>query len=485
MSPILLGRSSAGLESPTSRIPLDHSNVNLDLSGVAGFFGGNVAVSAMSTVYFRRGRKYMGWYNNAGSCEIAQRYGQLARWSFWDGLFPGEDTPPAIVFKLDGNDGPSFIGLKSGAVRLAKTGHIAHLLCTQCQEQREAEMEEEEKEKEKAYIPNDLPFDAVVVDLSCATLQKQNPDQPNKPIELHTDIGPWWSYLPPLLPILASAATAAACVFFDDWICFSMIVLGMMASGISCWMIGTGQIFFRQLDAAEETSPSRAGILLDGDRIVVLKGPVETVSAITHGRFELVYKFPYHKGNDETYHVLGISSCILTVQFLAQLLIVPQGTFFGQIMFLVSLGCSWIYNCCVSPFSLEAQRHALFREVIVYPRSEEPSPDSPPSQTPAPSVFIPRFQRESFATRNSAIIFSLLMLISPTTEGGQEVTVREKILGKIIKDIFPNPDTCWVEGKKILAKEIVDLARKRNPAPPGSGTPPKGNTQVEEGKSGS
>ena len=67
----------------------DDTNINLDISGVAGFFGGDVEVSAMTTVHLYSARKYLGWYNTPGSYEIARRYGQVARSRFWDGLYPG------------------------------------------------------------------------------------------------------------------------------------------------------------------------------------------------------------------------------------------------------------------------------------------------------------------------------------------------------------------------------------------------------------
>lgn len=56
---------------------------DLDISGVAGFFGGDVSVSAMATVHIYEGRKWLGWYNQPGSYEIAKRYGQLSRSRFW------------------------------------------------------------------------------------------------------------------------------------------------------------------------------------------------------------------------------------------------------------------------------------------------------------------------------------------------------------------------------------------------------------------
>ena len=437
MPPVeISGQIAAKLGAPR-RVPFNNSNINLDLSGVAGFFGGDVAVTAMSTVYFRQGRKYLGWYNNPGSLEIAQTFGQLARWSVYDGLFPGEDIPPAIAFNLDGRDGPSFIAFKSGAVKLPKTGHLAYVVCEECREWKK------EVKKDKVLGENTKGFDAIIVDLDRG--KPNSTDAPAQSVKPHEDKGLLKTYIPPLLPILASAGAAAACVFFDDWICFAMIALGMVASGVSCWMIGTGKVVFRRLDASEEVLPCQAGILIDNedDQIIVLKGSVKQVTAITHGRFELQYK-TWRGANDETFHVLGISSCILVVQFLAQLLIVPQGTFFGQIMFLASLGCSWVYNCCISPFTLGSQRRALFQDVLGL------------QVTDARHARLER-QLVPLKSRTEAVVFSLFMLAFACSEHVTEETV----LVQIIQEVLPNPGGEWRNWKKELEEEILLYVQER------------------------
>ena len=48
------------------------------------------------------------------------------------------------------------------------------------------------------------------------------------------------------------------------------------------------------------------------------------------------------------------------------------------------------------------------------------------------------------------------MLITKTKYGDDNVQVREKILAKVIKDVYPNPDKDWVEWKKALAEQVVD-----------------------------
>jgi hypothetical protein len=102
-------------------VPINQSKANLDTSGVAGFFGGDEAISAMATVHLYRGRRWLGWYNSPGSYTVAKKFGQLANSRFWDGLFPGPNLTPAEVFGLDGKTGPHYWGVLSGTDMF--TGH--------------------------------------------------------------------------------------------------------------------------------------------------------------------------------------------------------------------------------------------------------------------------------------------------------------------------------------------------------------------------
>ena len=85
--------------------PLAGAKFTLNSAGVAGFFGGEEAISAMATVHLYKGRRFLGWFNSPGSYTIAKRFGRMANSRFWDGLFPGTNDSPAISFELDGKQG--------------------------------------------------------------------------------------------------------------------------------------------------------------------------------------------------------------------------------------------------------------------------------------------------------------------------------------------------------------------------------------------
>ncbi|RPD79751.1 hypothetical protein L226DRAFT_179376 [Lentinus tigrinus ALCF2SS1-7] len=381
------------------QIPLHDSDINLDISGVAGFFGGDVAVSAMATVHVYQGRKWLGWYNSPGSYEIAKRYGQLGRSRFWDGLYPGINVDPAVLFELDGLNGPKYRAVHSGTV-MYKTGHLAHLFLQEC------------KNIEAAHEVDDtrvtIPVCVTVAELSHQPAVEEHP-------RLFRD-----STSPlALIPIFTSFAAAVACAVFRDWFCFSMIVLGMLSSGVSCYVIGMGAFTFTH-PAPADGAPHGDGVLEGDGDIVVLKGPEGAVNPITRGRFSLKYN------SEPEYHNIGSSSMLLTIQFLAQLLIVPQGEIFGQIMFLSSLAVSWMYNSYLSSLDKESiQRRILVQQVLR----------------------VPRMRKYRLGTRTIMVVFVLLVL-SPADD---------QMLRKVMDDLLPNETHVWTIWKETVLHAIRNI----------------------------
>ncbi|KAI8998924.1 hypothetical protein BD414DRAFT_476451 [Trametes punicea] len=382
----------------TITIPLRDSRFSLDISGVAGFFGGDVAVSAMATVHIYQGRKWLGWYNSPGSYEIAKRYGQLGRSRFWDGLYPGINVDPAVLFELDGMQGPKYRGVHSGTI-MSKTGHLAHLFLQECKD-----------------IPRDKVWPVqgprISIPIAATVVMLHHRPKPEEHPRLFRDSTSALASI----PIVASLATCVACLVYQDWYCFSMILLGMFTSGVSCFVIGTGRFTFthpRHADGA----PKGDGVLIAEDQVIVLKGREGAVTPITRGRFSLKF------GSEPEYHNIGICSMFLTAQFLAQLLLVPQGELFGQIMFLCSLAVSWGYNSYLSSLDRESfQRRILMDQVL----------DSP------------RLRKYEFGTRTAMVVFVLLAL-SPA----QPETLR-----KTLDDLLPNETPVWNIWKRDVIEKV-------------------------------
>ncbi|KAG1735712.1 uncharacterized protein EDB91DRAFT_1250338 [Suillus paluster] len=282
---------------PTLNVP---THFNLDTSGVAGFFGGDEAISAMAT---------------------------LANSRFWDGLFPGPNLTPAEAFGLDGKPGPRYWGVFSGTDM--STGHLAYLVVQKAKEVEEV-VEVEGRET--------TPLSVTIVDVEDVMLK-------------HSDQAPMMSIHHALLaaiPIVISLATSALSAASGDWLAFALILLGVMSSGTSCFVIGSARLEFASVKEAAPGTPLADGILLTRNDVVIVRGAEKDINPITKGTFVL------RMDGGPEFRRIGLCSLLLLAQFLLQLLFIPLATTFGQIMFISSLAASWAYNSFLS--SLEQEK---------------------------------------------------------------------------------------------------------------------------------
>jgi hypothetical protein len=114
-------------------ISISTGNFSLDISGVAGFFGGDEAVQALKTIHLYKARRWTGWYNAPGSFTIAKCLGPIANSRFWNALFPGPNENPETAFGLDNQPGPKYIASQSGTI-IDKTTHVAYLVTQKSKE---------------------------------------------------------------------------------------------------------------------------------------------------------------------------------------------------------------------------------------------------------------------------------------------------------------------------------------------------------------
>ncbi|KAI6097546.1 hypothetical protein F5141DRAFT_1067203 [Pisolithus sp. B1] len=258
---------------------------SLNMSGVAGVFGGEEAVATMGTVHIYEHRKWL------GSHTIAKRYGLLANSRFFSGIFPGIHTDPATLFELDGWKGLKFRAAHSGSIP-DETGHLTSLFLKGCSGLRGEEVRGRRTQQ----------IDVTVVDFHHV------PDEHMRPERLNTA-----SPLVALIPITVSTGTSVACAYFKG-------------CGVSCLVIGSGKPTLTHPKAAD--CPLGDGVL----------------------------------GTDREIAALRV---LPMVQFVAQLLLVPQGTPFGQSLFLASLAVSWAYNLWLSALDEEKiQRATLMARVL-------------------------------------------------------------------------------------------------------------------------
>jgi len=386
--------AALGQRSLVFAAPFSGSHFSLDTSGVAGVFGGEEAVSAMATVHVYEHRKWLGWYNSPGSYEIAKRYGRLARSKFFDGLFPGVQTDPATLFELDGKKGPKFRAAHSGTV-INETGHLAALFMKECADLNHVEM-----------IPGRTtkPVGVTIAHLNHIPRHEQYPAQFRTLAPVYASV-----------PISISVGTCVTSVLSGDWYASAMILLGILVSGFSCLVIGSGTLLFTHPNPAE-ASPPGDGVLASDQDIVILRGEEGAVNTITRGRFSLQFESEPHYSN------IGWCSVLLMIQFIAQLLLIPQATLFGQIMFVVSLSVSWAYNLWLSSFDKEEIQLRILKDNILQH---------------------PKLTKYMLGTRTSMAVFVLLVLKADVEEAQ-----------KIMDVLLPNDTKVWRKWKTTVINRI-------------------------------
>ncbi|KAF8546279.1 hypothetical protein OG21DRAFT_1527934, partial [Imleria badia] len=295
---------------PPLGTPLANSKFNLNSAGVAGFFGGEEVLSTIGIMHLYEGRHWFGWYNSPGSYLIAKHFGRMANSRFWEGLFPGPNESPAVVFGLDVKKGPIYVAALSRTTM--PTGHLAYLAMERGKEVIAEELEGRvTRSVTVTYLAmKHVDYDTLVKRLS-----------PN-------------SAFFGLIPVIASVVTCLMCALVFDWYSFSMILIGIISSGLASLVIGKGRLVITSVKNPASGVPPGHGILMGENEVMVIKGEERDVNAITKGRFDL--KMDSKRGDEEE----------------------------GNIMFLISLGVSWGYNLYLSSLEKEKlQARVLFRKL--------------------------------------------------------------------------------------------------------------------------
>lgn len=338
--------------------PLSNAAFTLDSSGVAGFFGGDSSVAGMATVSLIPGRRWGGWYNTPGSYEIAKQYGPLGGLDVYRGFFPEGEDDPAQLFKLDGEEGPEFVAVHSGTF-FPRTGHLAQLIM------KKTKGMQVEDSKQFLGRKGTNPTVTIVNLPDNYAGPTSYPDLPHNSKALFS-----------LLPIFVSVGACVLCALVADWFCFASIAVGIVAHGLACYVIGSGKLTFQHPTPADK-APRGDGVLKVENALVVLIGVEHAVNAFTRGHFGLQYGEERVNGvhdQDCNYprriaqwfwrppqYLIGHCAVLLMVQFLAQLLLIPLGTLFGQLMFIATLVASWIYNTHISSINRDnIQTEILF-----------------------------------------------------------------------------------------------------------------------------
>ncbi|TBU44312.1 hypothetical protein BD309DRAFT_958685 [Dichomitus squalens] len=459
--------------------PLLNANFTLDSSGVAGFFGGDTAVHGMATVNLFRGRRWGGLYNTPGSLEIAKRYGQLANARVCKGLFPGGTDDPSQLFGLDGKVGPRFLAARSGS-RFEKTGHLAALLARMA---RRAPYESVYKNRGKERITT--PATVTIIDLPYEPPDTVQPELPYNHsallafVPIGASIGAcvgcalvadWWSFSNILLGMFANGC--ACFVLGSGRLTFKHHRPASGAppgdgifrgeTGVIVVRGGEGAVnaltrgrFFLQYEAPAESCRTQGKVAenrdgqaegsqavaqlprtddsLDGDMEKQV-GENQAEEEQEAGRIAKEAQERERKARDTdtapqggqpNSFAIGLCSILLTAQFLVQLLLVPQGVLFGQVMFVCTLAVSWGYNTYLSSIDREDIQTKILCKIL---KLEDKN--------------IRKFE---FGTWTAMSIFALLALQPKDPLPNSP---------KILDDLLPNDTEVWAKWKDIMREKM-------------------------------
>jgi hypothetical protein len=408
-----------------SIVYLDKSRFTLDASGVAGFFGGAEAASAMATVHICKNRKYMGWYNSPGSYEIAKRYGLITKFGFFFGGGHADPAELLALFELDGRKGPQFLRVHSGNV-IPQTDHLAAIFMKECAS----------PECPIALSEGRQPVGITIAELdSC----------PGNKMVLKPLPTPWDSRVLATLPIIVSVGTCVMCAVVADWYSSSLILLGIIANGVSCLVIGSVKLEFTRPRLAGESdpeTPSRSdvkshrvsGILITDTDIVLLKGREDAAMAIARGKFA----FPTTSSSRSFHKYIGWCSILLLIQFIAQLLLIPQGSLFGQIMFVTSLGVSWGYNLWLCSLDKAGVQQKILLKAILKLKGDD----------------VKKYRLDNWP---AMVVFVLLTLVLEDDE------INERELNTVLDVLVEDTNDVWGIWKSVVLKQLLRLGDSGSP----------------------
>jgi len=138
------------------------------------------------------------------------------------------------------------------------------------------------------------------------------------------------------------------------------------------------------------------------------------------------------------YAAIGLCSLLLVLQFVTQLLLVPQGTLFGQIMFLASFAASWMYNLFLSSMDKEYLQEDMLIQAL--------------------NLSDDHMKTYRLGTRTSAAVFACLAL-QPDCNSGEWEKKGFKPL-QILRQFISNDTKVWA----VWRDQVLEQMKSNTPA---------------------
>ncbi|KAK7464401.1 hypothetical protein VKT23_006565 [Stygiomarasmius scandens] len=243
------------------------------------------------------------------------------------------------------------------------------------------------------------------------------PNIAESPPLLYPAIHDYSVLLTSIIPIGASLIACVISGILGDRYAVAMILLGVVANGLTCLVLGSGILTVKRVKPASGV-PKGDGLLESKKELVVLLGPESAVAQVTRASFGL--QFP--EWSTPNYHDVGVCCILQTSQFLIQLLLIPQAELFGQFMFLITFAVSWLYNAYLSSFDKEEmQRKVLLRDDVLKINGE--------------------LKRYQFGTRTALAVFVTFVLQPSKPQA-------------MLDHLIPNNTDVWNTFKKQVAGQV-------------------------------
>ena len=272
------------IQPPLSRAHFALDAFALDASGVAGVFGGDTAVRAMATIYLIPQRRWLGWYNAPGAYEVAKQYSGIGKSYIFDALFPSGDGDPGKIFTvvdrqvdLKYNPLHSITGqgpLSIGPLGLLFVRKVFQMPITN------------NFPPQTNHAMDSPPQTNHAMDRFRIMFVALNRHVPGPRSKLYSF--PSKSNIFVIAMILISVGGCVTCALVGDWFCFASIAIGIIANGIGCLVIGSGELDLMYENLTQDKANTPGDILLNADTdIIALLGTESRVSPLIRGRFTL------------------------------------------------------------------------------------------------------------------------------------------------------------------------------------------------------
>ncbi|KAI8582644.1 hypothetical protein K450DRAFT_226290 [Umbelopsis ramanniana AG] len=370
---------------------------NLDLSGVAGFLGGDEAVSATVAAFSTGNIGWTGWYASPGAYAVAKYFGRTLEGKVWKACFPGERVDLSEAFRLHSISNYQFYGLES-FTKCRPHSNIPDCLVADVDkiiaedklivfkpldlETERTQPGQDSLPKKDEQLENGTP--ALVHIFTVGEQSKDEQSSSNHSNETPSPKSWVTTDFYKISPSIKKAMYGVVALVVDlvflailgrirDWWILSIILASLVCNFLFVTSLRSCKIEVVKHKVSSLDTPPGHGIFAHDteNTFMAVFGTEDMMNNIAKTKLQVTRnstictKRPSTEPTESTNTIFselwtGLACMSMQLLFLAQILITPQGTLAGQIIFLASLLVGWIANACYSYIDVtEAQRQIV------------------------------------------------------------------------------------------------------------------------------